>query len=165
MTTANIKDSLNAVERALSHFRDNLDRAGFGEGADTYKQMTDVVVGQFFWSLDNGDEADLERFATTVDLARAIHAHLQPYVWCMERIGALNELLTGEEDPDTDHVVSRIETALLEAGRPMSASAVARVVEDTVPNVRKKLDDLIARDIVSKVRSGSRPMYELKPVE
>jgi DNA-binding transcriptional ArsR family regulator len=160
MTTPEIRQSLAAVTTALTHFRDNLDRAGFGEGAATYKQMANVIVGQFFWSQEQGTLEDLIEFAPAIDLARDIHHHLEPYVTCMARLGALYELLPSEGE-ESDNDGSQLQRALRAAGRPMSASALSREVDDSLTTVRRELAELVESGAVVKAQSGSRVRYEL----
>lgn len=160
MSRPNVEQSVDAVERALSHFVASLERAGFAASADTYRQMSEIVLGQWLWVEDAG-ERDLEpRFLRIAELAEEVSGHLRPYVEVMERMSALRSLVAERwgVEPGTDR--ARIVAALVGAGAPMSAAEVREATSLPTAAVRRELDDLIDRDLVAKL-GGGRPRYAI----
>lgn len=153
--------SLNAVEQALSHLLVSLKTGGFGEGAQTYERMADVIIAQFMWMSDNRNAAEVETYRRVIELATDIHALIEPYVATMSRLGALSDLLDPVSSPDPESLTGRILTVLAAEHHPQSITGIRKRVEASPSTVRRELHSLIEANRVEGVRTGSRTLYRI----
>lgn len=151
MSRLSVVQSLDAVETALSHFDDSLQNAGFADGAGTYMQMADVVLGQWLW-VEETNQRDLEpRFVRIAELAQSVAHQLAPYVEAMQRLSALEGLAADrwgiEPSSPTGHVLG----ALAAAAEPMSLRDLGTATSVPASALRRALEDLVDAERVARV--------------
>ena len=162
MSRDNVKQSLDAVEQALTHFAGSLDRAGFKHGVGAYEEMVKVVLGQCLWAQNEGTAEFEDQFRRLSQLALQIHAHLSPYAEVMEKLGALQGLVPeNAPEVDADSVSCRILSALKEKRKPMSMTAIRSEVGISSVKLKKEIDDLIKRQLIVKGSDSGRSKYTL----
>jgi len=162
MSRANVEHSLDAVEQALTHFAASLERAGFGAGADAYRQMAHVVVGQWLW-VENANERDIEpRYLRIAELAETVAAQLTPYVEAMQQLRSIRGLVEERWGVDPDSTSGRIVAALTSSRRPMSLTQSTSVTREPFAEVKRALLDLTDRGLVRKTVIGSRVKFTLE---
>jgi hypothetical protein len=156
----NVVASLDAAEKALAHFSSSLERAGFGAGADPYRQMASVLIGQWVWVAET-PERDLDaRFARVADLAESIGGQLRPYVETMDRLTALRGLVAEKSGTTPPSMPSRILEALAAADRPMSVMELRGATRESTAQIRQALAGLVdAGQVVAAV--GTRQRFSL----
>jgi hypothetical protein len=75
----------------------SLEQAGFAAGADAYRRMADVILGQRLWAEEH-DITDFDaRYAEVGRLATRIFEYLSPYTQVAARLGVLAGLSTATE--------------------------------------------------------------------
>lgn len=164
MSRPNVETSLEAVEQALTHFATSLDRGGFAAGADAYRQMADVVVGQWLWVEEEGVR-DLEpAFRRIAKRAGEVSAQLEPYVESMRRLGALRGLIEERWGVDVDGPPGKVVELLMQSEQPLTATEVRTATGLRSAEVRQVLGELVERELVTKV-GDRRPRYGLGAVE
>jgi hypothetical protein len=160
MTRVNVAQSIDAVERALTHFNNSLRTAGFADGASAYQQMTDVVLGQWLW-VEETDQRDLEPgFLRIAKLAQSVAHQLIPYLEAMQRLTALQGLVGERWGIVSDSPGARVVGALADSVQPMSLADLHTATGLPTATLRRTLEPLVqARRIV---RLGDRtPRYGL----
>lgn len=130
---ANIVATVATAEAVLSHFERSLLEAGFADGAEPYRQLSETLIGQRLWAESSGT-ATSARFAAVGARARAIHALLLPYVEAFGRLTVLAapSLLDDDDsgppaaraDAEADPLDAAVLAALDTAGRPLSMTAL-----------------------------------------
>ena len=160
MSRRNVVTSLDAAEQALGHFAASLERAGFEAGADPYRQMASVLIGQWVWVAET-PERDLDaRFARVADLAESIGGQLRPYVETMDRLTALRGLVAEKSGTTPPSMPSRILEALAAADRPMSVMELRGATRESTAQIRQALAGLVdAGQVVAAV--GTRQRFSL----
>lgn len=160
MSRPNVEQSLDAVEKALSHFSASLDRAGFRTGADAYRQMADIVLGQWLW-IESAGERDLEpRYLRIAALSESVADQLTPYLDTMRRLTALRGLVEERWGVHPDSAAGRIVGVLASLRQPMSTSQMAAATGDTGTVLRRALTDLVRTGQVRRI-GDRRPKYVL----
>jgi hypothetical protein len=160
MGRENVVASLAAAEQALGHFSASLDQAGFGAGADAYRQMASILLGQWVWLADQPERDFDPRFIRVADLAESIAVQLRPYVETMERLVALRGLVAERHGVVQPSDASRILQALVAADRPMSVMEIRAATREPTTTIRLELARLLdLRQVV--LAGGSRPRYGL----
>ncbi len=151
----NVESSLAAVEEALTHLTRSLEQAGFAEGTNAYRKMTDIVMGQWFWGDSIGAKALEPRFGRIAGLAGTIVGYLTPYVDLMSRLAAIRGLLWERWAIEPESAAGKILTALMDSGAPMAVDELRWATNITNSAVRREIRNLIANAMVADV--GGRP--------
>jgi hypothetical protein len=160
VTRENVEASLDAVERALAHLAESLDRAGFVAGASAYQQMSDVVLGQRVWAESEGLHDLRPRFYAVASLAGRIHDALDPYVVVMRRLRLLEMLeadVVSEDAPPS--LADAIVRALRASADGLTATALGRAVGVPSSAVKDEIVALVAEGVVERRGTSSRPRY------
>lgn len=141
------------AEAVLAHFEQSLRAAGFADGANSYAQLADTLIGQRLWSETSGMAHDA-RFAAVAAQARSIHSILLPYVQTFQRLAALAApafLADGDGAHHDDYSPSlddplavRAITAMELAGRELSATALRATLGVPKAALSGVLDQLAA---------------------
>jgi hypothetical protein len=152
---SNVEGSLEAAEQALAHLSRSLEEAGFATGVGPYRQMSDIILGQWLWVEANGVDELEPRFGRIAGLAGSIASYLTPYVDVMKRLTALRGLLWERWGILPDSTSARVLTALLEADRPMTIDELRSVTRVTRADVRREIHDLVERELVRKTGGRS----------
>lgn len=159
MSRENLSQSLNAVEMALTRLADQLTRGGFEDGAATYAEMVDVIIGQRLWARSNHVEDFDEKFANVATLASRIHGQLQPYCSAMEKLRTLHGLANADDDLDaTDQ---RLLEVLEVTGKALTATAVANAAACPSAETRRRLVALSDRGLLQRLGNPSRPRFRV----
>ena len=157
MSRENLAQSLDAVETALTHMADQLARGGFEAGAATYTEMANVILGQRLWAQSN-NIADFDgRFDKVARLASDIYEQLHPYCSAMQKLRALPGLAV--EEQFLDQTDCKIVAVLEDAGKPLTATAVAGATGCPSAETRRRLAALSERDVIERLGSPSRPRF------
>ncbi|MEW6646706.1 MAG: DeoR family transcriptional regulator [Pseudomonadota bacterium] len=162
MSADNIAQTLLAVRDALHHFTASLSRSGFAAGADSYRQMAAIVVGQQLWARDQGVNSFDERFREIAMLAIEVHRQLQPYVQAMEQIGALLELVPPPPRYPEESIEGRVVSHLAAARRPLSTTQIGTALGVASTTIRRILNNLDKEEILTKTGSTNRPQWGLR---
>jgi hypothetical protein len=160
VTRANVEASLDAVEQALEHFVSSLDRAGYANGAAAYRQMAEIIVGQWAWAQQN-DAGDLVgRFLRVADLAANVGDQLRPYVGAMDQLRALRGLAAAAWGIEAGSGAEKIVAALGTAREGMTSSELRRATGLSTVALRSALNDLIDKGAVAR-SNGARGRFAL----
>lgn len=158
MSADNVGDSLQAVSSALDHFARSLDSAGFPDGADTYAQMADVVLGQRAWAESEGFVQLDDEFRQIGVLATRVRSSLEPYVDSMSRLATLSSVETwAGVQPDSTE--GRVLATLARNVRPLSATAIGSAVGEPTSRVRAVVQELEQRGLVKRASRGGRALF------
>jgi hypothetical protein len=160
MGRENVVASLTAAEQALGHFAASLDHAGFGAGADAYRRMASILLGQWVWLADQPERELDPRFIRIADLAESIALQLRPYVETMERLVALRGLVAERHGVAQPSDTSRILEALVAADRPLSVMEIRAATREPTTTIRRELARLMDLGQVV-LAGGARPRYGL----
>lgn len=158
MSAENVRASLQAVSTALDHFARSLDAAGFEEGAGTYAQMADVVLGQRAWAESEGFVQLDDEFKQVGVLAMRVRSSLEPYVDSMSRLATLSSVETWA-GVDPDSAEGRVLAALSRNRRPLSATAIGSAVGEPTSRVRSVVQELERRGLVKRASRGGRALF------
>jgi hypothetical protein len=160
VTRDNVEQSLSAVEQALQHFASSLERAGFAAGAATYRQMADIIVGQWMWAEENGAWDLRPRFLRIADLAATITDQLRPYVEAMDQLRGLRGLAAELWGIEAGSIAQRIMDALLAADRSMTSTELKQATGASTVVLRRELNSLVEKGLVARV-GGTRGRFVL----
>lgn len=155
-----MRSSLDAVEQALRHFSASLDRAGFAQGADAYRQMADVVVGQWLWAEENGGRDLRPRFLRIAELAGVVADQLRPYVAAMDQVRGIRGLAAEAWPVAPDSLSERILAALVDAPVGLTATELRASTGGSTLATRRALGELVGGGLVAS-SGGSRARYRL----
>jgi len=159
VSRSSVEASLDAVERALRDFRSSLERAGFAAGAATYRQMADIIVGQWRWTEESGLR-DLEsRFLQIAILAGNVGEQLRPYVEAMDRLRGLRGLVMERWGVQPGSVAGGVLGALMDADGGLTSVELARSTGAPTVALRSELIALVERGLV--VQDGVRGRFAL----
>lgn len=159
MSRENLAQSLDAAQTALTHMADQLARGGFKDGAASYTEMANIILGQRMWA-QSEEIPDFDgQFEDIAELASRIHEHLAPYCAAMEKLRALAGLAS--QDDDLDPLDRQMIQTLEAARKPMTATAVASATRSPSADVRRRLINLSEREVIQKIGSPSRPRFAI----
>jgi hypothetical protein len=156
----NVRTSLDAVETALEHFATSLDRAGFADGAASYRQMADVIVGQWLWAEERGARDLQPRFLRIADLAGSVADQLRPYVGAMDQLRGIRGLAVDAWGIEPGSVAERIVNALVGTDSGMTMRDLRLATGVPTGTLRRELDGLADRGLVAKAE-GTRGRFSL----
>lgn len=162
MSADNIEQTLLAVNNALHHFATSLARSGFAAGADSYRQMAAIVVGQQLWASEQGIDGFDKHFREIATLAIEVHRQLQPYVHAMEQLGALLELVPPPPRYPPDSIEGRVISHLASVRRPLSTTQIGSALGVASTTIRRILNDMNREEILTKTGSTNRPQWGLR---
>ena len=161
---SNIVATVATAEAVLAHFEKSLLDAGFAEGSASYVQLADTLVGQKLWA-DTSGMAPGARFGAVAAHAQAIHALLLPYVDAFQRLSALAlptllDDVPASEAPaaDDDPVAHGLLTAIDNAGRPLSTSALRAELRVSKAELTEAVDRLVDAGHVERRHSSGREL-------
>lgn len=161
MSRENLDKTLESVEIALEHLASALHRGGFGAGGDSYRQMSEIVMGQHLWAADHGvDEFD-DRFRTVARLADTVHCQLEPYVEAMGRLRMLAALVPDRPAVQPGSDEAAVLDAIQAAGRPQSITQLRKAVARPTARLRPLLASMIEDGLIAQKTAGSRTTYRL----
>ena len=160
MSRQAVSSSLDAVEQALEHFVASLDRAGFADGAGAYRQMADVVIGQWMWAEQTGARDLQPRFLRIASLAGNVAEQLRQYVSAMEQLRGLRGLAGDAWDIEPGSTTERIVESLASSAGGMTMSELRQVTGASTVALRRELDRLVGKGIVGRP-AGPRGRYLL----
>jgi hypothetical protein len=160
MSRDNVQSSLDAVEQALEHFATSLDRAGFAEGAASYRQMADVIVGQWIWVEERGARDLQPRFLRIAELAGSVADQLRPYVGAMDRLRGIRGLAADAWGIAPGSVAEQIVNVLMTSERGLTANELRRATGAPAAALRRELDGLVDQGLVTRA-SGSRGRFRV----
>ena len=164
----NIVLTVSTAETVLAHFRQQLEQAGFADGALPYTRLVDTLIGQRLWSESSGMALEA-RFNAVGVHARALTELLQPYVNAFQRLSALASpgLLAaddgavvgpdGTEDP-LEAVANAVLGALPEAGQALSFTALRVAVQLPRQDLRVVLDRLQLAGKIERTCTSGRDL-------
>jgi len=159
VTRSNVRESLSAVEQALSHLARSLEQGGFGAGAAVYGKMSEVVIGQAQWVKEQRIDEFNERFAHIGALAGEIHDHLAPYVEAMRRLRPLAELVRPDDIVDPLSLPGRVLAALAHSETALSVTRLRSVVREPHSRVREAVTELVDQGLVVRRGTHARPTF------
>jgi hypothetical protein len=159
VSRANVRSSLDAVEQALEHFCTSLDRAGFGDGAAAYRQMADVIVGQWMWAEQSGVRDLQPSFLRIATLAGTVAEQLRPYVAAMDQLRAIRGLAAHAWGLEPGSIGERAVEALLAEEGGMTITELRRATGASTMALRRELDALVDQGLVT--RAGPRGRFAL----
>ncbi|MGV9612195.1 hypothetical protein [Nocardia xishanensis] len=163
MSRDNLRATLDAVEAALGHLATALGEGGFDAGICSYRQMSEIVMGQRVWAIEHGiDEFD-DQFRRVAALASQVYGQLVPYVESMDRLRMLTAIAPPEHGVEPESREARVLEALDVAGRPQSISQLRNALCIPSSQMRKLLTAMVARGLVAESSSGSRTLYGAAP--
>ncbi|MFF0527808.1 helix-turn-helix domain-containing protein [Nocardia amikacinitolerans] len=163
MSRNNLRATLDAVEVALGHLATALGEGGFDAGSRSYRQMSEIVMGQRVWATEHGiDEFD-DQFSRVTALASRVYGQLIPYVEAMDRLRMLTAISPPEGGVEPGSREAKVLKALEVAGRPQSTSQLRNAVGLPSSQMRKLLTAMVARGLVAESSSGSRTLYGAAP--
>ena len=176
-----IKDSIENIEKsmascamALSHLEHSLKQAGFDQSIDTYKTMTDTILGQKLYLQDNSNDEIELHFSNIVESATEIHKIFKSYAdilnkFCITKVqpelysvskATTNKknqaLFTPPTTPDQKALAQ-----LKKEKRPISASRLRSKLglgRQDFNLLMKKLSD---KGLINTEKSGGRQVYSL----
>ena len=184
MARQNLESSLGAVESALSVLAGSLEQAGFAAGADAYRQMADVIIGQRLWAEEN-DITDYDaRYVEVGRLATRIFQCLSPYADVAVRLSALTGLagaaddrgdradelaevdeqagldIESEADSSPGEDLSQAILAVLRStDEALAATRIGAEVQASTSTVRQELAALTERGLVEVAKAGGRSLF------
>jgi hypothetical protein len=161
VSRANVGSSLDAVELALEHFSASLDRAGFRDGAAAYRQMADVIVGQWMWAEERGDRELQPRFLRIAALAGLVADQLRPYVGAMDRLRGIRGLAADAWGIEAGSVAEQVVEALAAADKGLTISELRRATGASTMALRRELDALAGKGLLAAGAGGPRGRYAL----
>jgi len=160
MSRDTVRTSLDAVETALEHFATSLDRAGFADGAASYRQMADVVVGQWLWAEERGARDLQPRFLRIAELAGTVAEQLRPYVGAMDQLRGIRGLASDAWGIEPGSVAERVVNALVGSESGMTMRELRLVTGASTTTLRRELDVLAGKGLVGR-GDGPRGRYVL----
>lgn len=168
----NIANTLETASDVLRQLEENLNQAGFTKGADTYRSMCQVLMGQHQRALSNTTPALESEFSEISSRARAIHALISPYAEIMNRLGSIvesNANLPTEPRPATPAVPDSpnsptgliIQALESEGSDPLSFTALKSRVFIGSEELQLILAQLVASGTIVQKRASGRDVYVL----
>lgn len=170
----NIANTLETASDVLRQLEESLNQAGFTPGADTYRSMCQVLMGQHQRTLSSTTSALKPDFSEISSRARAIHALISPYAEIMNRLGSIVEInanaaidpapateintLPDKPNSPTGLILQALQN---EGSDPLSFTALKSRVFIGSEELQLILAQLVASGAIVQKRASGRDVYVL----
>jgi biotin operon repressor len=165
--SANVARTAETAATVLARFKASLLQSGFAAGRDAYRRMTETLLNQRLWALNQKFEAADEQFARIASDAREIYELLISYADLMVKLATLMAPVVPAAVQASERAQKeprhQILNWLAQQPRPVSGTQIRAALQLSSTVLNAQLRDLEQDGRVVRTAAAGRDLYAAKP--